>query len=126
MYIYIYIKETLTPYLKFSINRKILFFLIIEVFDRECQIRRQGFLEAGCDGTRSEPSALHFVPRCLQSTLSRRPRLALIGPKKINTLHPFFRQEVIIHLLPQSFLPPLKTPDSPRPGPPLSFSIGKL
>ena len=42
---------------------------------REYQISRQGFLEAGCDGTRSAPSALHFLPRCLQSALSRRPKL---------------------------------------------------
>ena len=45
-------------------------------------IQRQGFSEAGCDGTRSAPSALYFVPRCLQSALSRRPKLRF-GPDKI-------------------------------------------
>ena len=47
---------------------------------REYQIRRQDFLETGWDGTRSAPSALHFVPRCLQSAISRRPKLRF-GPE---------------------------------------------
>ena len=46
------------------------------------QIRWQGFLEAGCYWTRSAPSALHFVQRCLQSALSRRPKLCF-GPEKL-------------------------------------------
>ena len=61
---------------KTSIIRKTKFFP-----NSEYQIRRQGFLEAGCDGTRSAPSALHSVPRCLQSALSRRPKLCF-GPEK--------------------------------------------
>ena len=44
--------------------------------------RRQGFFVAGCNGTRSAPSALHFVCRWLQSALSRRLNLCL-GPKKL-------------------------------------------
>ena len=51
---------------------------------REYQIRRQSFLEASCDGTRSAPSALHFVPRCLLSALSRRPKLRFGLEKLIN------------------------------------------
>ena len=52
----------------------------------EYQIRRQGFLEAGCDCTRSAPFALHFVPRCLQSAaLSRRPKLRFGLEKLINS-----------------------------------------
>ena len=43
--------------------------------NRKFPIRRQGFLETGCDRTHSAPSVLHFVPRCLQSALSRRPKL---------------------------------------------------
>ena len=35
-----------------------------------------------CDGTRSAPSALHFVPRYLQSALSHRPKLRF-GPEKL-------------------------------------------
>ena len=42
---------------------------------RDFQIRWQGSLEEGCDGTLSTPSALQFVPRCLQSALSRRSKL---------------------------------------------------
>ena len=52
---------------------------------REYQIRRQGFLEAGCDGTRSSPSALHFVPRCLQSALLLCPKLRYGAEKLINS-----------------------------------------
>ena len=37
---------------------------------------------AGCDGTRSAPSALNFVPRCSQSALSRRPKLRF-GPENL-------------------------------------------
>ena len=47
---------------------------------REYQIWPQGFLEAGSDGARSGPSVLHFVPSCLQSALSRRPKLRF-GPE---------------------------------------------
>ena len=45
----------------------------------ENQIRRQGFLDSGCGWTRSAPSALHFLPRCLQSC---RPKLCF-GPEKL-------------------------------------------
>ena len=41
-----------------------------------------GFSLAGCDGTRSAPSALHFVPRCLQSALLSRRKLRF-GPEKL-------------------------------------------
>ena len=51
----------------------------------EYQIRRQGFLKAGCDGTRSAPSTLHFVPHCLQSALSRITNLCFGQEKLINS-----------------------------------------
>ena len=35
-----------------------------------------------------EPSALHFVPHCLQSALSLRPKLDY-GPEKNDHPHPF-------------------------------------
>ena len=54
----------------------------------EYQIRWQGFLEAGCDGTRSTPSALHFVTHCLQPALLHSPKLRF-GPEKINKLYHF-------------------------------------
>ena len=46
--------------------------------NREYQIRRQGFLEAGCEGTLSASSVLPFVPRCLQSALSAAQSFALV------------------------------------------------
>ena len=46
------------------------------------RLRLQGFLKTGCDETRSAPSALHCVPRCLQSALPRRPYLRF-GPEKL-------------------------------------------
>ena len=45
----------------------------------EYQLRRQGFLEAGCDGNRSALSALHFVPLCLQSAAGGNSTLELIS-----------------------------------------------
>ena len=48
-----------------------------------------GSLVAGCDGTRSAPTALHCASRCLHSTLSRRPKLRFY-PEKINELYRFF------------------------------------
>ena len=47
---------------------------------RKYQIQWQGFLEASSEGTLSALWALHFVPRCLQSVLSRRPKLRF-GPE---------------------------------------------
>ena len=40
------------------------------------------YLEAGCDGTRSAPLELHFVPHCLQSAPSC-PLKLRFGPKKL-------------------------------------------
>ena len=50
--------------------------------DQEYHIRREGLLEAGCDGTRSGPLALHFIPRCLESALLRNPKFRF-GPEKL-------------------------------------------
>ena len=44
-----------------------------------------GLIEAGCDGTRSALSTLHFVPRYLQSELSHRPKLGFGLKKLINS-----------------------------------------
>ena len=49
------------------------------------QIRQQGFFDASCDETRSAPSELHFVPRSLQSALSRRPKFRFVPEKIINS-----------------------------------------
>ena len=66
---------------------------------REYKRLQQGFLEAGCDETRSAPSALHFVPRCrcLQSALSRRQKLSFVPENLINST--LFAQEVIANTL---------------------------
>ena len=58
-----------------------LFFQIIE------NIRYGGRVspEAICDGTCSAHSVLHFVPRCLQSALSRRQKLRFGPEKNINS-----------------------------------------
>ena len=45
----------------------------------------RGSLVAGCDGTLSAPSALHVVPRCVQSSLSRRPKLTIGSEKLIHS-----------------------------------------
>ena len=65
------------------------------IIENRSQIRRQSFLEAGCNGTRSAPSALHFVPLCLQSALFRRPKLRFSPEKLIKST--LLRQELIIH-----------------------------
>ena len=39
----------------------------------------------GCDGTCSAPLALHFVPRCLQTALSRRPKFQFCPNKLVNS-----------------------------------------
>ena len=50
-------------------------------------VRRQGFLEAGCNGTRSAPSALHFVQRFC----NRRYRATQVSLwSGINQPHPFW------------------------------------
>ena len=52
---------------------------------REYQIRRQGSLVAGCDGTHSATSALLDVPRCMLTTaLSCRTKLHFGLEKLIN------------------------------------------
>ena len=76
-------KETLPPYPIFSIKKndnpqKEGIFLLID----NNRYGGMGFPEAFCDGTRSAPWALHFIPRCLQSVLSRCPNLRF-GPKKL-------------------------------------------
>ena len=52
---------------------------------RDYQIRRQGSLVAGCDGTRSAPSVLHFIPLWLQLALSNRAKLHFGQEESINS-----------------------------------------